>query len=208
MMGCGWSNAGETGGFGDDLSDSSEFQAYIDEHVVASLDGKEWLIEGDIVASDFKVVVEAYHRYQAAFDSEQSGIEFRSTVACDLDLQIDKIWDPSQKLRLTYCFDSSWASEPDLQSLTAAAMDAAILAWETSADINFIAVADGEACTHSSALFVVAYEGDSKKELYSGAILPERDGVLPKRTRPDQAIYSDVGHCIRQHGKTQSYHRS
>src|SRR5690606_2022496 len=71
------------------------------------------------------------------------------------------IWGPSAKLNLSYCFDRSWDEVPGLRAQAVAALETSTLAWESAADINFVATAHGDACSHASARFVVRYRGDS-----------------------------------------------
>ncbi len=83
----------------------------------------------------------------------------RATVACDTDLQIDRIWNPSDKLNLSYCLDRSWDEVPILRDQVIEALERATLAWESAADINFVAIAGGALCSHAAARFVVSYRG-------------------------------------------------
>jgi hypothetical protein len=124
------------------------------------------------------VLLGAYHRW-ADDDSDAKPATFRSTVACDPDLEIDQIWNPSQKLSLTYCFDTSWGPAPGPRLLTLAAMRNATLAWESAADINFIEKAHGEECSTDTALFVVTYEGTSTENCLLGGLCPNALAFSP-----------------------------
>lgn len=164
LLGCEWA-AGGTGGDPDAefdaLTESPSFNNYLDAHVVALADGR-WLVEGDILVGDYRLVVEGFRRFSAAqVDHGDIDDEFRATVACDLDLQIDQIWNPSDKLNLSYCLDRSWDQAPSLRVQAIDALERATLAWESAADVNFIAVENGPACSHASAKFVVRYQADS-----------------------------------------------
>ncbi|MFO7565015.1 MAG: hypothetical protein R6X02_20385 [Enhygromyxa sp.] len=168
LMGCSWGSyeTGDDGGFGDgefeELINSLEFQDYLEQYVISDSD-ERWLIESDIVTHDFSDVISAYNRFRHHTEGQRlqptAPSSFRGTVACDSELNIDRIWSPSDKLALTYCFDSSWDEVPALRTSAINSMSASTLAWESAADINFIATEHGEVCSHATASFVVRYRG-------------------------------------------------
>lgn len=165
LDGCSWGGdetGGDTGFGNDDELLVSAFGQYQEQHVVEGPNG-QWLIEQDILTDDFALVRQAYQRYrQATREDSRATDRFRGTVACDQDLQIDQVWSPSRKLNLTYCFDSSWDQEPQLLPMATLAMERASGAWESTADVNFIAApVSGEDCSHETALFTISNEGDS-----------------------------------------------
>lgn len=141
------------------LLNSSEFQVYLATHVQAQPEKRRWIIEGDIAVSDFRHVVAAYRRFIGTTDDSDLG--FRSTVACDLENEIDLVHSPSRKLALTYCLDDvSWAEVPEYRAAAIVELRAAAAEWESAADINFIELDHGSGCSHANgAYFVVEYHG-------------------------------------------------
>jgi hypothetical protein len=153
LEGCGWSEEDTEGALG--LAESPEFRSYMEDHVV-ELDGGGWLVEGDILVDDFNTLLSHYQRTIVPTDQGDSDAGFRSTASCGFggDL-IDEIWNPAEKLAITYCFDVSWDDVPGYRSMAETQLAQATLKWESAADLNFIQLPSGPSCSHENG---VVYE--------------------------------------------------
>lgn len=154
----------------------------MDEYVVETLDG-QWIIEGDVRTDDFDVVIAHYQRSSTPPEQESESSGFRSTAFCAYpDREMDAVWNPAQKLAITYCFNTSWDDVPELQGIAEQLLTQATLAWESAADINFVQLPGGEGCSHENGvLYEVIYnphdldDPDDVHGLYGLASFPGPD---------------------------------
>lgn len=177
LEGCGWAETGETGG--EPLVESPGFQDYLAQHVEQTADG-QWIIEGDMLTDSLEVVAAHYRRLVASAErNDDSG--FRSTAYCGVPgEEIDVIWNPAQKLAITYCFDASWDAVPEFHGIAEAKLAEVTLAWESATDINFVQLPGGADCSFANgALYEVKFRTNEPDDLggyYGRASLPGGDG--------------------------------
>lgn len=102
-----------------------------------TVDGRTYfLIGGDLVVTEEKVLREAYDELVAVLRAEARGIsttQQHSTVMLAPNGQ-DDIWSPAQRIDLTYCVDDAWGTS---KQRVIDEMAAATAAWEAVANVNF-----------------------------------------------------------------------
>ncbi len=139
-----------------------------------------FLVGGDLVVKEEKLLREAYDEYIAVLRAEASGLstaEQESTVMLKPNGQ-DDIWSPAQRANLTYCVDNAWGTS---KQRVIDEMAAATAAWEAVANVNFIYVPsqDGNCgSAPSGVLFSVRRQSSG-----GGCAFFPQDGISCEGTR-------------------------